>query len=220
MSFYNARFSSGGKNRRQWQEHKSRLAGEYRQINVDIKNLRLLKNEGVILAEFDQEYTTEKFASIGKKKLYLQQNSKEWKITKEVFTRAARKRTPPPRPQPFSPREVKNFLYVWKDAWEKEDLKTYISCYAPDFRSRGMDLKAWKKHRDKLNRKYRSVKIDISDLRIVKVSNTSASVHFKQRYRVDGYKDVGLKKIHLQKKGARWQIKKEEWLPLGGKSRL
>jgi murein L,D-transpeptidase YafK len=220
MSFYNSRFSSGGKNRWRWQEYKSRLAKKYRQIKVEIKNLRLLKNDGVVLAEFDQVYTTEKFASIGKKKLYLQQNSKEWKITKEVFTLAARKQPPPLRPQPFSPREVKNFLYVWKGAWEKEDLKTYISCYAPDFRSRGMDLKAWKKHRNRLNKKYRSVKIDLSDLRIVKVSNTSASVRFKQHYLADGYKDVGIKKIHLQKKGKRWQIKKEEWLPLGGKSRL
>jgi hypothetical protein len=83
-----------------------------------------------------------------------------------------------------------------------------------------MDLKAWKKHRNRLNKKYRSVKIDLSDLRIVKVSNTSASVRFKQHYLADGYKDVGIKKIHLQKKGKRWQIKKEEWLPLGGKSRL
>ncbi len=127
MSFYNSRFFSDGKNRRQWQEYKSRLAGNYRQIKVELKNLRLLKNNGVVLAEFDQVYTTESFVSIGKKKLYLQQNSKDWKITQEIFTLAARKQTPPPRQQPFSPQEVETFIYVWKDAWEKEDLKTYIS---------------------------------------------------------------------------------------------
>ena len=219
MSFYNARFSSDGKNRWQWRDYKSRLAKKYTQIKVEIKNLRLLKNDGVVLADFDQVYTSDRFTSIGRKRLYLQQNSKDWKITKEVFVPASGKQPPPPKRHRFSPQEVKDFLYVWRDAWEKEDLKTYLSCYASDFRTRGMDIRAWKEHRKKLNKKYSSVKVDIHDLKIVEVSNTSASVSFTQRYQADEYKDVGIKKMIFQKKDNRWKIKEEEWVPLDVKSR-
>ena len=38
----------------------------------------------------------------------------------------------------------------------------------------------------------------------------------KQDYRADGYRDYGVKKIVLVKKGDDWKIKKEEWQAPGG----
>ena len=92
-------------------------------------------------------------------------------------------------------------------------------CYDARFRSRGMDLEAWKKHRQRLNLKYRSVNVDVMDLSIVQVSNWTARVSFKQNYQADEYQDFGLKNLLLVKRGKNWKIKEETWHQLSRKSR-
>ena len=220
ISFYSSGFTSQGMNWHQWKKYKARLAKKYRRINVEIDNLRLLKNDGLVVAIFDQRYSASGFESQGKKKLYLEQNSKEWKITGEFFQETKKKGESPKKRRLSSLKEIKNFIFSWKKAWEKKDLKTYIYCYDQRFRSRGMDLKAWKRHREKLNREYRSLKIEIRDLKVVPVSSYIAKASFKQDYRADGYHDFGLKKLLLIKKGKHWRIRKEEWQRLKSTSRL
>ena len=217
MSFYSPKFTSSGKGWRQWRTYKANLAKRYKEIKVEIHNLTLLRNDGVVLAKFNQKYETDVFRSVGEKRLYLKQNSAEWKITGEFFRLAKKERVFPKKRLPSAQEEIRGFISSWKKAWEGEDLNTYISCYDPQFRSRGMDLRAWRKHREKLNRKYRSVKIGISDLRIVSVSNGTARVRFKQRYQADQYSDFGLKDLVVIKKGPHWKIKAEQWRPLNGK---
>ncbi|MBW1767094.1 MAG: L,D-transpeptidase, partial [Deltaproteobacteria bacterium] len=209
MSFYSRRFTSGGRNWQQWKKYKTRLAKKYKRIRVETDNLYLLRNDGIALAKFDQSYSAAGFESIGEKRLYLTQNSNQWKVMGEFFKEDAGKRlAAAKRPSLSSVKDIKDFIYLWKMAWEKGDLKTYISCYDQKFRSRGMGLKAWKRHKEKLNRKYRDFKIDIRDLKIAQVSNHIANVSFKQNYRANGYSDFGLKKIYLIRKGNHWKIKK------------
>jgi len=220
MSFYSPRFTTDGKNWEQYRKYKALLANRYKQIKVEIENLRLLKNDGIVLAKFNQRYSTGGFESQGEKRLYLQQNSNEWKIIGEFFQREKIKRAPPREPYLSSLEDIKRFISSWKNAWEEKDLGTYILCYDAKFRSRGMDLEAWKRHRERLNRKYGSLKIGIMDLRIVQVSNRKAKISFKQSYQADEYEDYGLKDLLLIKKGQHWKIKREEWRPLNRKSRI
>jgi murein L,D-transpeptidase YafK len=216
MSFYSPQFTSGSKDWKQWKEYKTRLAKQYRDIKVEINNLALLRNEGVVMASFHQRYRTSGFDSQGVKKLFLQQNSNQWRIMGEFFEAPeerpkvvlATKRTPP------GSNEIKGFIDQWKRAWEQKDLRTYISCYDPGFNSRGMDLKAWKKHREDLNLQHQSVEVAIRDLKIKESSNQTATVSFIQDYRADAYRDTGLKNILLTKKGHNWKIKREDWRPL------
>ena len=222
MSYYGTTFSAGRRNREQWREYKGRLARKYSRIRVDVKNLRLLSHAGVVLARFDQHYRASGIESIGVKRLYLRQNSTEWKIDAEYFKgsdtfmmASPTRPTPMPRSEPFRER-IERFIYAWKQAWEQKDLDTYLACYAVDFQSRGMDLGAWQRHRERLNQKYRSVNVNISDLKVLAVTRDSVTVRFKQDYRADGYRDYGLKKIVLVKKGDDWKIKKEEWQAPGG----
>lgn len=219
MSFYSRRFTSGGKNYQQWEKYKTRLAEKYKRISVEIDDLHLLRNDGIALAKFNQSYSTEGFESLGEKRLYLKQNSKQWKVMGEFFKNAEKRPAASKRPALSSLEDIRNFIYSWEKAWEKGDLKTYISCYDKNFRSQGMDLKAWKSHKRELNQKYRSLKIDIDDLKIEQVSNHIANVSFLQKYRANGYNDFGLKKIVLVRKGKHWKIKKEEWSRMSGKSR-
>ena len=103
MSFYTLRFASGKENWNQYRAYMAHLAKTYKNTEVKINNLRLVKNDGLVVATFDQDYVTERLRSRGKKKLYLQQNSKQWKITREVFTLVDKKRFTPPKSSPFRP---------------------------------------------------------------------------------------------------------------------
>ena len=69
------------------------------------------------------------------------------------------------RPAGEEPKELKRLVEAWKKAWEQKDLSAYLSFYDSGFQSRGMDFKAWKKHREKLNQKYRSIAVGISNRR-------------------------------------------------------
>ena len=219
MSFYSPRFSSDGKNREQWKRYKTLVANKYNRITVKIENLRLLKNDGIVLAKFDQSYRTERLESKGEKRLYLQQNSTEWRIVGEFFQKEKVRRFAPERPYPTSLDQIKAFISSWKKAWEEKDLETYMVHYDTKFRSRGMDLEAWEKHRQRLNQKYRSVKVDVTDLSIVQISNRTAKVRFKQNYQADEYHDFGLKNLLLVKRGEHWKIKEEKWTRVRRKSR-
>ena len=216
MSFYSPRFTLGGRDWNQYKEYKARLAKSYKQIMVDIENLWLLKDGGTVLAKFDQRYRTERLQSEGEKRLYLQQNSKEWKITGEFFKRKELRRGPPEDPYFSAQEEIRRFISSWQDAWEGKDLGGYILCYDTAFTSRGMGLGAWKTHREKLNRKYRSLDIVITDLEILPTSTREAKVSFKQTYEADAYQDYGIKNLVVVKKGQDWRIKEEEWQPMQG----
>jgi murein L,D-transpeptidase YafK len=56
MSFYNSHFNASGKDWDEWKAYKLRLADKYKNIHVKVHNLRLLRNDGLILAQFDQAY--------------------------------------------------------------------------------------------------------------------------------------------------------------------
>jgi len=283
MSLYSPDFTSSGKNWQQWKEHKARLAKQYNKIKVDVQNLRILQNDGLVLASFLQKYSNEYFNSAGRKTLYLKHASR-WRIVGEHFEGSELKpsiqkelpapeeikpviaakepevKAEEPKPvqgkkesalpveetkpvlaseEPLAPveksksgllkkesrpagelnKDIRRMLDSWKKAWEQKDVASYMSFYDSGFQSRGMDFKAWKKHRKKLNQKYRSITIDISELKIERTSAVIASVSFTQKYEADDYEDEGLKSLLLVKRGKDWKIKEEEWKPLDQESR-
>jgi murein L,D-transpeptidase YafK len=107
--------------------------------------------------------------------------------------------------------EISNFIFKWKNAWESNDIETYISCYDLSFRFKGMDLEAYGKYKKRLSRKYRSITIGIKALTIVRESDDKAIVRFSQLYKSDDHKDVGLKELVLIRKDGDWKIKSEDW---------
>jgi murein L,D-transpeptidase YafK len=243
MSYYSPQFTADKKDWKAWKEYKARLARQYKDIHVELKNLAIFRNDGLVMATFDQRYRTSGFDSLGVKKIFLQQNSSQWKIVGEFFGPlvdkpmvAVLKKTPaptppaapapavaaaPPAPPPPPPpsQDIRNFVELWRKAWEQKDLKTYMSCYDSAFHSRGMDVKEWKKHREDLNREVRALAVGIKDLKIKEGPAGSATVTFVQDYRADGYRDLGMKNIQLVKKGPQWKIKKEDWRPLKKRAR-
>ena len=214
---------------------------------MKVRDLLVLRNDGLVLAGFTQKYSNEHFESLGRRTLFLRQNSGQWKIIGEYFESAdilpvtagaeppaiaaaqpapALKRAPAPaKPSAgeavtasllgrSETAEIKDFLGRWKKAWEGKNLEAYIACYDPGFQSGSMDLKARKAHKERLNRRYRSIAVEMEDLVIEQASPTLATATFKQKYRADGYRDDGIKTLLLVKKADQWRIKKEEWRPL------
>ena len=215
MSFYSKKFKSGWKDWRKWKDYKKRLADKYNKIDVEVNDLNLFSHGKVIIASFEQRYRTPGFESRGIKKLYLTQNSKDWRIIAETFVGSENAKVAAKKASDFNKDEIKDFLISWKNAWEKKDISVYISCYDENFISRGMDINAWKGHRQRLNEKYDNIKIDISKIKIQSLeSGEKAKVSFVQRYKADSYRDKGKKNILLIKKGKDWKIMEEDWSPI------
>lgn len=211
MSFYSKKFKTGWKDWEKWKDYKKQLAEKYNRIEVDISDLNLFSHDGVIIASFEQDYRTPSFDSLGNKKLYLTQNSIEWKIIEETFTGYDRAKVVK-KPHDISKKEIEDFLFVWKNAWENKSVSGYISCYDKRFKSRGMDLDDWELHRRRLNDKYSTISVEISNIKIQSLAaGKKARVSFIQKYKADRYSDKGKKQILLVRKGKDWKIMEESW---------
>ncbi|MBN1627102.1 MAG: L,D-transpeptidase, partial [Deltaproteobacteria bacterium] len=109
---------------------------------------------------------------------------------------------------------IEGLINSWIAAWETKDTDRYISFYSDGFISDDMNLDAWKKYKDRLNKIYNSISIEISGLKITIVSDDQAEASFIQDYRADSYADYGEKILILIKKGKEWKIKKEKWMAI------
>jgi murein L,D-transpeptidase YafK len=221
MGTYSPGFTARGMDWHQWKKYKESLANRYAKIEVKISNLQFLKAKGVILAKFEQTYRTPVFESQGEKRLYLTKNSNEWKIIGEFFEKGKiRRKAVVESPKPALLKEIEQFIETWKNAWEQKDLNTYIGAYDSEFRSRGMDIRTWKRYKAGLNKKCGSLKIMINQLKITQNSDHIVQVRFRQEYHADTYQDSGTKDLYLIKRGNNWKIKKEMWRPTTMKNPL
>ncbi|MDY6970774.1 MAG: L,D-transpeptidase family protein [Thermodesulfobacteriota bacterium] len=214
MDFYGPDFSSRWMNRNRWKANKTRLARKYEKIHVQVDNLQLFKTNGVVLARFRQTYRAGDFLSLGTKRLYLEKDSDQWKIIGEVFVEDEAGPGVLPKKPISVMSEIERLLVIWKKAWEEKDIATYIACYSLDFHSDGMDLEAWKSRKMRLKKKYGSIKVRVSNMKITQDSNKNAHVRFRQRYQADDYEDFGVKELLLVKTGRRWEILAESWSSL------
>jgi len=219
MSFYSPEFSEKNMGWKKWKKYKSRIAAKHKNIEISIYDLQLFQTNGSILAKFYQIYHEPYFKSYGNKTLYLIHDGEQYKIIGEVFEQD---NDPQKYPAVFSDSffdEIKGFLFKWKKAWEQKRLQTYFSFYDQDFHPQGMHLAGWYKHKNKVNKKYKYIKIEISKIKILKKLKNTIRVNFKQDFKSDSYHDIGLKELILIKSGNNWKIKQEIWQPITVKSR-
>jgi len=220
MSFYDEEFTVGGKNWRQWWAYKRRLSEKYGEIEID--NLQILRENGIVLAKFDQTYRANGFFSVGERRLYLQRKSPEWKIVGEFFNKKI-ELTQKGAPSLWRDKElpaIKRLISDWQQAWQEKDLQRYMASYSDDFFSEGLDREGWKRYKSELNKRYGQIRVTVSNLKINQLSSTGATAYFDQVYSSDRYYDRGKKTIQLIKRDGRWKIKREMWIPTGrGKTR-
>lgn len=117
--------------------------------------------------------------------------------------------------------QVHQMLQAWMKAWRTKNINAYITHYAPNFHSGGMDRRQWREHKAYLANVYKVIAVEASDIQI-KVTGNRAKVTFVQHYRSDWHQDVGRKQMELTLKGGQWQIQSETWdelpsRPAGGR---
>lgn len=108
---------------------------------------------------------------------------------------------------------IGSFVRSWAEAWERKDVKAYLSHYAKDFSTPGgISMAAWEKQRYQRIGTANFIKIDIRDLKIKKETDTRAQVTFIQDYTSDTYGDLVAKSLDLVRENGGWAIAtEEEW---------
>ena len=199
-----------------------RAAWQRAQIPFDMKlrNLTFLRGNPCAVALFDQViHLDRQVDTVGTKKLFLENDGNTWKIVGEVY------QTGDPGHGANGPlvtalnrldrvrrdhRAIADLVAGWADAWSSKDVRRYRACYAPDFRAGGMDLKAWIRYKERLNRRYDLIQVWIEDLKIQQRPERSTAT-FLQQYYSSGHESVGIKRLRLKRIGGAWKIYRETW---------
>ncbi len=105
---------------------------------------------------------------------------------------------------------VRAFVERWRQAWQSKRIDDYIACYAPTFTQGNKDLAAWRRYKEGLNQRYRTISVTIDDIEIT-WTDDGARVSFHQIYDSDLYHADGRKHLHLAYGADGWQITKELW---------
>ncbi len=112
-------------------------------------------------------------------------------------------------------KEVRDFVELWRRAWEKKDLKGYMNCYSRSFRAQGKGWEQWRQHKKSLNERYGKLTVVLKDVRISKTAD-GVQVSFRQNYRAQGIVSAGMKSIELRREKNDWKIVRERFLASRG----
>ena len=106
---------------------------------------------------------------------------------------------------------IRDFLEIWRRAWETKDIDTYMNCYSRDFQAKGKDWEKWRQYKQSLNKVYNTIHIVLQN---VKVSKTDRGmlVSFYQDYRSDVITSLGMKNLQVKQESSGWKIVQERFL--------
>lgn len=97
----------------------------------------------------------------------------------------------------------------WARAWASNDVRGYLSYYAPDFQTpRGLTRDAWEAERTRLTSKPRRIAVAL-EAPVVKLDGNTATVTFRQQYRSGRLDIVSDKTLVLVQAADRWLIQRE-----------
>ena len=222
LSYYAGDFRWKNLDLQGWRQRKAWLNQRYQKISVQLNDIRVFRQGGMVLATAAETYRSDQFASSGFKHLYLVQNSKEWRILGEEWRKSGRPAPPllqvatkPPTDEKESEESVRGFVEKWRLAWKEGDLSSYMACYHPRFNNRGMDLQGWRRYKKWLFKRSPERDIQLTDI-TAELNGSDAVVVSKQEYKSGIHQDSGLKTLHLRWHRDHWTIFRESWQPLAG----
>jgi len=196
---------------------KAMLPKQYAGAESEYKNFYLLGFKNRMVAISDIEISGKKSMK-GFSRLYLSGQGdnlfvlikRKWR--EEPAALLAKAKIQPQRPVVSENTRIKTTLTSWRKAWEGKKIDAYMGHYHHGFIGNGKNITAWKNHKAKLNKRYRTISVNISNIKI-RVNDKKASVYFRQRYRSDRFKSTGFKKLELIKIGKIWKIYRERSFP-------
>jgi len=87
-SFYDKKFHSQGKNKKNWVAYKNRLNKKYSFINITRKDLTIYfykKYKNRVRVSFEQTYESNLYSAVGRKTLILKYSEGQWRIYREYW---------------------------------------------------------------------------------------------------------------------------------------
>lgn len=109
-------------------------------------------------------------------------------------------------------KEMSAFVEQWRNAWENQDLDSYMAFYDQDFKAPGFNKETWRKHKANLKSKYEFIKVHLSQPYII-THNDQLLVKTLQRYESNQHEDYGVKTIYAIRSKDGYKIIREEWVP-------
>jgi ketosteroid isomerase-like protein len=108
--------------------------------------------------------------------------------------------------------EIRRAVIHWAEAWSRRDAVAYLTFYAAEFKlPEGMQRADWEGQRQSRLSKYRSIKVNLKNLRISFSAGNVASVRFTQDFHADSYRETGTKKeLLLKNVSGHWLIVSEK----------
>ena len=117
----------------------------------------------------------------------------------------------PPKPAPAAnDGEVLKTINNWAKAWSANDVKGYLSYYAPSFQPPGGEPRAdWEAARKIRIAKPKKIDVRVEAPKVKFADNNRVAVTFRQSYRSANLKVASTKTLILVKAGDRWLIQQE-----------
>jgi murein L,D-transpeptidase YafK len=207
---------------REWTRQRGRMAAERAAVSVALENTGIYRHGSLYTVLFDQ-YLRSPFEAvfIGTRKLFLKEGADGFRIVGDVDQSLAEplKGAKPGHALVAACRNLKTrdaeaeiaaVVDDWLEAWSSQDIDRYASFYARDFRSQGgADLNTWIDYKDRLNRKYRFIRVTRNKKMTIERGKRHSTVSFVQTYASNVFKTTGVKKLILKREGNRWKIYRE-----------
>jgi len=123
--------------------------------------------------------------------------------------------TLPSAAQPTAEQQIQHFVKTWVNAWQGRDITTYLHSYSDDFRpNNGKTHQQWQEQRINELSNTTSFKLEISELTILKRTDSLYLVSFIQSYRSNQQQNVVKKELLLEGSADYWSILREQSQPV------
>jgi murein L,D-transpeptidase YafK len=110
--------------------------------------------------------------------------------------------------------EINRLTQAWFQDWQQRNLDGYISYYSEDFVHQRKGTHAYRQYKDRVFKRYRSMKVDISDLRVVSHPKYAVSLMNQSFNGDDIYRTEGRKILFWERDNAdQWRIVREVFEP-------
>jgi len=183
---------------------------------LEPRDISILRENNNAVIIFDQIYAVNSNNSFQGfyNKLILEKVKNKWYVTDDATPsptankNLAKVNNKQNETKSISNEAVRNLVNKWVTSWKSGNMKTYRSCYASNFHSKGMNLSDWVSYKASVRENSNNINVRIDNLQISADENT-AKASFIQYYSSSILNSKGKKTLELKKIGKEWKIYRE-----------
>lgn len=85
----------------------------------------------------------------------------------------------------------------WVKAWSTQDVDAYLACYGQEFKPERGTREEWAERRKVRLTRPKSIKVEVSDIKVISEEGSRAEIMFRQTYTASSYHDEVMKVLTL-----------------------